>query len=241
MKRPFLSLAIGASLVASPAQAADDPLQFGLALRSGYALNTEDHLMGYQLGLGLTLEHPLAQGLLLQGELAYFSRSGRQYLAGIQAPALGQPPADPTLSADLRKNALQGLVVRLGAEWALDPEWSVMGGLQMGDSRFSQEIIGQVQDTAQTYLDTYNSTPVKSVFAVSPYVGVQYSLDASNLVELDLLGLSYTAIDFSHSPGAPLVAGSTSQAGSSLVYQGDHLDSKSRFAPTVEIAYRFRF
>jgi hypothetical protein len=216
-------------------------LQFGLALRSGYTLNPQDNLNGYLLGLGFTVEHPLSETLTLKGELGYFYKPGRQYRAEFLPAAAGKPQADPAKSADLRKNQLEGLFLRLGAAWGFTEGWSLQGGLQLGNTRFSQQVIGQTLDTHQTYSDTYNSTPVKSAPSVSPYVGVEYALDANNVVELDVLALGYKAIDFRHTPGSPLLAGSTSTPGSTLIYQGDHLDERTRFAPTVEISYRFRF
>jgi hypothetical protein len=244
MIRPHAILAAAVSLLCLPANAAGDPLsglQFGLALRSGYTFNPQDNLNGYLLGLGFTVEHPLSDTLTLQGELGYYYKPGRQYNAAFLPAAAGRPQADPARSADLRKNQVEGLVLRLGAAWALTQEWSFQAGLQMGNSRFSQQVIGQTLDTHQTYSDTYNATPVKSAPSVSPFVGVGYTLDPNNVVELDVLALGYKAIDFRHTPGSPLLAGSTSTPGSTLIYQGDHLDERTRFAPTVEISYRFRF
>ena len=121
MIRPHAILALAVSLLCLPAAAAEDPFQLGLALRAGCSLDAQDKLNPLLMGLGLTVEVPMAGALTLKGELAYLYKPGRQYLAGLQPAFAGQPQADPAQSADLRKNQLDALVLRLGAAWALDP------------------------------------------------------------------------------------------------------------------------
>jgi hypothetical protein len=241
MVRPTLLLALAAGLFSLPTQAADTPLQLGLALRTGYSLVTQDNLNPSLMGVGLSGDYTLNSSLSLRGELAYFYEAGRTYRAGFLPPAAGQAPPDPTKSADSRKNKLEGLVFRMSAIQALQSGWSLQGGLQVGSSRFTQEYIGNTIDAKRLYQDTYNGVPTKSAFSVSPFAGVQYDIDRDGAVELNLIGLSYTAIDFQHTPGSPLMSGNPTQPGSHLVYSGDHLEEHSRMRLAVELSYRFRF
>jgi hypothetical protein len=131
---------------------------------------------------------------------------------------------------------------RFSYENAIDKTWSWQAGLQVGQAKFRHEYIGDIGNTNwSAYEDTYNGTPTKSVFTVSPFAGVSYRINQDSAFELNLLSLAYTAIDFHHAPGSAIVAGNPNVAGSHLVYAGDHLDEQKRNALHIEIGYTFRF
>jgi|GEM_PF-2920207 len=241
MIRPTIPLVLAASLFSLPAAAAESPFQLGLALRTGYSLTTSDNIHPFLMGAGISGDYALNKTLSLRGELAYFYRKGQSYRAELLPAAAGQPQADPENSGDMRKNKLEGLVLRLSGLYALDSACSLQGGLQIGNSRFTHEYIGQTADTDWTYTDTYNGVPVKSAFSVSPFVGVQFDVDRDSAVEVNLIGLSYTAINFQHTPGSTLLTPNPDRPGTHLVYQGDRLDEKKRMSMGVELSYRFRF
>ncbi|WLT31612.1 hypothetical protein [Geothrix sp. PMB-07] len=241
MFRPTLRLALAASLFSLPALAAESPIQLGLALRTGYSLTKQDNLNANLLGLGVSGDYALGTDLALRGELAYFYTPGRTYRADLQAPATGQTAPDPLRSADTRKNKLEGLVLRFSAIRAIQSGWSLQGGLQVGNSRFTQEYVGNTINSSRSYQDTYNGVPTKSALSLSPFAGLQYDVDRDGALELNLIGQSYKAIDFRHTPGAPLVSGDPAKSGSHLVYAGDHLEEQSRIRLAVEFSYRFRF
>ncbi|GLH73120.1 hypothetical protein GETHLI_16220 [Geothrix limicola] len=241
MIRSTLLVALAAGLVGLPARSAETPFQMGLALRTGYSLSTQDHLNPSLFGLGLSGDYALSSTQTLRGELAYFYEAGRTYRTDFLPAAPGQAQPDPTKSADVRKNKLEGLTLRLSGIQALSSGWSMQGGLQIGNSRFTQEYIGNTIDANRLYQDTYNGVPVKSALKLSPFAGLQYDIDRDGAVELNLIGLSYTAIEFQHTPGAPLVSGDLTRPGSHLVYAGDHLEERSRMRLAVEFSYRFRF
>jgi len=238
MLRSALLLALCGGL---PALSADTPIQLGLALRTGYSLTTQDQLNASSLGLGLSADHSLSHALSLRGELAYVYNPGRTYRADLLPAAAGQSQPDPARSADVRKNKLEGLVLRVSAIRGLHQGWSLQGGLQLGNSRFTHEYIGNTVNTSRSYLDTYNGVPTKSALGVSPFAGVQIDLDKDGALELNLIAVSYKAIDFRHTPGSPLVSGDPTRPGSHLVYRGDHLEERSRMRLAVEFSYRFRF
>ncbi|MBI1753745.1 MAG: hypothetical protein HY014_11035 [Acidobacteria bacterium] len=241
MLRPIHRLTLAVSLFSLPAFGAEPPIQLGLVLRAGYSPAKQDNLNASLLGLGVSGDYALGSSLALRGELAYFYTPGRTYRADLQAPASGQTAPDPLRSADVRKNKLEGLVLRFSAIRALSSGWSIQGGLQAGNSRFTQEYVGNTINSSRSYQDTYNGVPTKSALSLSPFAGLQYDVDRDGALELNLVGLSYKAIDFRHTPGALLVSGDPAKPGSHLVYAGDHLEEQSRMRLAIEFSYRFRF
>jgi hypothetical protein len=210
-------------------------------LRAANGIDSEDNLQTSAFGLGLNLRYTADWGTL-NGELGYYYKPGRQFLARLDPAAPGQPEADAAFSVDSRKNSLNQLNARLSYEMAINNTWSWQAGMQLGNSKFRHEYIGDVGDTNwATYEDTYNGTPTKSVFTVSPFVGVTYQINKDSAFELNLISLSYTSINFRHAPGSAIVAGDPTVAGSHLVYAGDRLDEQKRNSLHLEIGYTFRF
>lgn len=210
-------------------------------LRVANGIDNQDHLQASAFGIGLNL-HNRADWGTLNAELGYFYKPGRQFLAGFDPAAAGMPEADPAFSADSRRNSLNQVNMRFSYEGQIDKTWSWQIGAQVGQSKFRHEYIGDVGDTGWgTYEDTYNGTPTKSVFTVSPFVGVVYQINQDSAFELNLISLAYTSINFRHTPGAPIVSGNPGVPGSHLVYAGDRLDDQKRSTIHLEIGYTFRF
>jgi hypothetical protein len=211
-------------------------------LRVANALETSnDNLQNSAFGFGLNLHYKAEWGTL-NGELGYYYKPGRQFLAQLDPAAPGANAADPGFSVDSRKNSLNQVNARVSYEQAITNTWSWQAGLQLGVSKFRQEYIGDIGDTGwATYEDTYNGTPTKSVFTVSPFVGATYQINQDSAFEFNLLALSYTSINFRHAPGSAIVSGDPTIPGSHLVYAGDHLDEQKRYSIHLEIGYTFRF
>jgi hypothetical protein len=216
-------------------------LGFDFKLRVANSPTTNDHLNAMALGFGLNSRYTSDWGTL-NAELGYYYKPGRQYLAGFDAPAAEMPAANPSYSVDSRKNSLTQVNARFSYENAFDSSWSWQAGLQVGQAKFRHEYLGDVGDTNwNTYEDTYNGTPTKSVLTVSPFVGLSYQINRDSALELNLISLAYTAIDFHHAPGSAIVGGDSTVPGSHLVYAGDHLVETKRQALHFEIGYTFRF
>lgn len=240
MSLSFPHLALGLLPVALLAAESPD-LRAGLALRTGSALLSRDHLNDNLLGVGLSLDVKLQGPWSLRSELAYTYRPGRSYRGTFLAPAPGQAPASETRSGDWRKNRMDALGLRGAACYALGGDWTLQGGLQVGKSRFTHEYVGQTVDAAKTYDQTYNGVPVESAMHVSPFLGVAWAYDRQFTFEASVVGQGYTAIDFRHTPGAPLVSGDPNRPGSHLVYAGDALATTRRMVPSLELGCRFLF
>jgi len=242
MGRIAAIVVLGSSLM----HAQEKGLGFDFKLRVANGLSTNDHLNASALGLGLNTRFGFDWGTL-NAELGYYYKPGRQYLATIEAPAAGMPAAvagwpSPNAggSVDSRKNSLNQVNARFSYEMAIDKTWSWQAGLQIGNAKFRHEYIGDVGDLRwATYEDTYNGTPTKSVLTFSPFVGVSYQINPDSAFELNLMSLSYTAIDFHHAPGSAPVSGDPfSPVGG---YVGDHLTETKRNTLHIEIGYTFRF
>jgi hypothetical protein len=227
---------------------------YDLKLRAASGLSTNDHLNSSAFGLGLNVRYGFEWGTL-NGELGYFYKPGRQYRAGYDPAYNDTADAvfNPAISVDSRKNSLSQVNARFSYEMAINKTWSWQAGVQVGKAKFRTEYIGDLGDTWTnpappyntidwySYEDTYNGTPTKSVFTVSPFVGLTYQINQDSAFELNLMSFSYTAINFRHTPGAPIVAGDPTVPGSHLVYAGDRLDEKKRNSLHLEIGYTFRF
>lgn len=220
-------------------------LGFDFKLRAANGIDNEDNLQSSAFGLGLNLHYRADWGTL-NGELGYYYKPGRQFLAPLDPTATGRPAVDPASSVDSRKNSLNQVNARFSYERAISNTWSWQAGVQVGNSKFRHEYIGDVGNfdaatTPPNYEDTYNGTPTKSVFTVSPFVGVTYQINPDSAFELNLISLAYTSINFRHTPGAAIVSGNPNVAGSHLVYAGDRLDEQKRNSFHLEIGYTFRF
>ena len=198
-------------LGAGTAHAQDNGLFSELKLRTGFGLTTavssdatsgNDHLARRTIGAGLNFGYQFGKHSI-SAELGYQYKPGDQYLVDVtQSPrttGLGAP--DPTNSADSRRNSLQGVTLRLSYEQALDAEWSLRGGLQLGGGKYRHEYIADVSDgtpIAHTYRNTYNGTPTKTSMPMSPFLGASYRINPASALELNLVSVAYTSIYNAH-------------------------------------------
>ncbi len=234
-------LAAAASPLASQGSDLDTRFKFRVA---GQAAGLQDKLDGRLLGMGFEVGYRNALGRFT-AELGYFYKSGQAYRAEVGGMAtVPGKTVDPRYSADVRKNGLDGTTLRLGFERNPGEELTYHAGLQLTFNRFRHQYMGTIADGYSdrndpwnprpsdakpgTYLDTYNGVPIKGNLGFSPYAGIDYRLDESSSLEVNLLVLNYKSYDYVHVAGAQ----STAQ---------DRLDSRTRFAPHVEFAYVFRF
>ncbi len=241
-------------LLAAPfLAAADQGPDVAFKVRTGFNVTTpDDHLQTSALGFGLNLGWKLGPGTL-NTEVGYFYKPGRQYRESVSFPsddvARVPPNPNPAPSVDSRKNSITQVNLRLSWEAAINETWNWQAGLMVGSTKYRQEYLGDVshnQDTAHgdpipSFEDTYNGTPTKSQFTVSPFVGVTYKVSDASSLELNLISVSYKSVNFVHTPGSPIVSGDPNHAGDHLVYAGDHLDTSTRNSVHIEIGYAFHF
>lgn len=233
----LVALIILGSTVASAQTAQGFDAQ--LKLRTGLEIgDNKDGLKSRTLGFGLDLGYDPGFGRF-GAEIGFQYKPGDQFRADVTTfpVAAGQPAPDPAWSGDIRRNSLEGLAVRLSFEKGItSTQWSWRVGVQLGGAKFRHEYLGDIADTGYaTYEDTYNGVLTKSDIAPSPFAGVSYRFDDTSAVEINLVGVSYKAINYVH------VAGQGVDANGHSITTLDYVTEQKRMRPHVEVGYSFRF
>jgi len=215
--------------------------------RFGYGIEVKDNLSHRVIGLGLELGYTTTIGRFA-GEVGFQYKPGDQYSydwrSVTEEQLAGQSP-DATIynGGDRRRTHLQGTTFRVSYEYDLQNNCVVRGGVQLFGTVFRQEVIGSVEyypkgqtvATANLRRDTYAGPFRQSTSASpSPFVGIGYRFGAST-IEFNVIGLSYTAIDYVH------VASLDHPAGYGNNNEKDFCVETKRMIPHIEIAYAFRF
>ena len=227
------SLGLGLLLAAVQAPAQETGLFYGLKLRSAIqASEHKDQLKGYYLGFGWEVGYQNALGRW-GAELGFLYKPGGFYGADVTAiRSVTAVQVNPANSVDMRKSQLDSLTLRLSYE----KPWNDLGlraGLQLGKAKFREEYIGDVTGSDGSFRDVYNGALEKSTLAVSPFVGVSIPVMQDQVLEVQLVGLSYTAATYVH------VAGTA--AGQGTHNSRDFVSTASRMVPHLELAYAIRF
>lgn len=246
-----------AALAACTLFAQDSGFYKDVKIRLGYGLQSKDNLQDSTLGFGLDLGWATPGGRWGL-ELGYFSKAGDSYLAGPH----GTLPADLTAMdtarfGDSRRNSLDGFSARFSFQKAIDETWSWQAGLMVGGTRFKHEYVGQAQSQGWaagsadpgSWLDTWNGTPTKGGFKVSPFAGITWNLGAVSSLEFNVLLLDYTALEYVHEAGSgtyalSTVPGTDPNAGRispNNAFPGDTLVTHNRLVPHLEVGYVFHF
>lgn len=228
-----IGVGLGFLLTALQAPAQEAVPFYGLKLRTAVqASEHKDQLKGYYLGFGVEAGFQNALGRW-GAELGFLYKPGGFYGANLttmgSATAVG---VDLARSVDMRKSQLDTLALRLSYE----KPWNDLGlraGLQLGKAKFREEYIGDVSASNGSFRDVYNGVIEKSALAVSPFVGVSIPVMSDQVLEIQLVGLSYTSATYVH------VAGTA--AGNGTHNSNDFVSTASRMVPHIELAYAIRF
>lgn len=228
--RTAAALCAAALTFALPARAEDPEIDVNLKMRAGVQMETiKDNLGVGLLGFGFEVGWNADARNRWTAEAGYLYKPGSQYLLDPTAqPVVAGKEVKADVSVDSRKNSVQGITLRLGYERAFEG-WSFKAGLMLSKLQFRQEYLGDVADDAFSYEDTYNGVLQKSEFQVSPFAGVKIPTFTGQSLEVTVLALGYTAADYVHVAGAPVM--------NSL----DHVTTTKRVLPHLEVAYGFQF
>jgi len=192
---------------------------FGHGLELGYGFGFE---AGYDLGAGK-----------ITGELGYSVASGDAYLGDLSQMqrSTSDTVINSSKSFESRKNKIDGLTFRLGYEAPLTTELSWRAGLQIGGTKFTHQVIGNINGTSGAtsapFSEAYVYVGRSNKLAPSPFGGLTYAFDTTSSLEVGVLLLQYTSLDYHH------VANTNSRF--------DTVDEKKRVVPNFEFAYVFRF
>jgi hypothetical protein len=252
---PFLALILAAAAM-GPLRAEEPAFTRDFKLRTGYGLSTKDNLRPGTLSLGFNFAYGTSAGKVGL-EVGYFYKTGDQYIEPVVGNA-PEPlsPVNLDRSGDSRKNSLEGLALRLSFQKQIDADWSWQAGLMLGGTRFKHEYVGDVQGEAwvssnpASWRDTYYGTPTSGGIKVSPYVGAAYRIGDHSSLEVNLLLLNYSALNYVHHPGTassyaldtdPYTDPSVGRISPYNAFPLDTLAKTNRLAPHLEFGYIFHF
>jgi hypothetical protein len=228
--------------------AQDAGFNTAIKLRLDTTTQSKDNLSNNGLGVGAEFRYTLPVGTI-GAELGYFYKDGDPYIQTIGDAKQGMSAVDPANSGDSRRNQLSGLSVRFTFQRKLNETWDWQGGLMIGGTKFRHQYVGDVRSAGwgksggtTTWRDTYQGTPEEGGFKVSPFAGVNWKMDETSSLELNLLLLNYTALEYVHNPGSGTYS-MTSGVGNLATNNDfpDSLEKHSRLVPHLEIAYAFHF
>jgi len=230
--------------------AQDAGFNAAIKLRLDTTTQSKDNLSNNGLGVGAAFEYTLPFGKL-GAELGYFYKTGDSYIEAIgPVTTAGKSAVNSAKAGDSRRNQLEGLSIRLTYQNKLSDSWDWQGGLMLGGTRFRHQYVGDVQSTnwgttggATTWRDTYQGTPEEGGVKVSPFGGVSWNIDKSESLELNIVLLNYTAIEYVHNPGSGTYAFVPTKGylATNNDFPKDSLVKHNRLVPHLEIAYAFHF
>ena len=248
----LLAVVLGMPLVAQDNTGLD--VQF--RARFGYGLEAKDNLTNRVIGMGLELGYTTSVGRFA-AELGYQYKPGNQYSYDIYSAPMEPGTvlyywATGGAGGDRRRTQLQGATLRLTYEYEFSNNYLVRCGIQALGTKFRQEVIGTITyvdpdivgsltSANQIVTDSYAGPFEKTGGAsISPFIGVGYRFGSSTF-ELNLLGLSYTAIDYVHVAGTGRPYNPPTSYNPGFNNSKDYFKESNRMVPHLEISYAFRF
>lgn len=249
----FLAAAVGA--IGSPGLHAQlDRLQASFKMRTGIqAAAFEDRLKHANYGFGAALGYSLTEKDSVSLELGWAYKSGDErrpdYYTNLEnlpvAPGIKDAPdwsADWQASGRV-KNLVEGFAVRLAYErqfydfgWIGD--FGLLGGLQIGGSKFKHEYFGDVANSDSTsapgyFRDSFYGTLFNNPNSISPFVGVTKRFGDFIALEFNVAAFRYESAEYVHVAGHSL--------GANADWTHDYVVKNSRTAIHFELGYVVRF
>ncbi len=226
-------------------------------IRTAFGGGVRDQLRGNAIGFGFNLTTPTALGEASL-ELGYNYKTGDQYLGTLQAAMAGMAAVDARNSMERKANDLKGFALRAALTRPLPWDaWSWHAGLMIGGAKFRQEMVGDTRSTpwgptaanlSTTWRDTYNATPESGGFSTSPLVGAKWRVNRSSSLEINLLMLNYTAVDYIHRPGSGVYTMGQNAQGANIGmisthngFPADSLAKTTRWWPHLELGWTWHF
>ena len=172
----------------------------------------------------------------------------------------------PVSPGDVRRDEFSGMTLRLSYERMINESWLWRAGVQLFGTRYWEEHRGnviyrnpaQANDPAafnppdhatapnryvgQHITDVYAGRQHISDVSPSPYIGIAFKSGGNNRFELNLIGLSYTRVEYIHvaGTGSP-VSGHNNAWNPGNFISRDYTKEHSTMLPHIEVAYGFRF
>jgi hypothetical protein len=140
-------------------------------------------------GLGLEVAYGLSGNSSFFGEMAYFNFASTDYWNPLPASAT------VATSVDLRKNRLEGFVIRGGYRSAFGPKGlSWQAGLDLDRLKSRQEVSGQIVIGSTT--EGLAVTPESTKINIGLFGGIHYDLGDSATIEANLVSIGYGKVNW---------------------------------------------
>ena len=216
------------------------------SLRGGLGTERWDGVKNH-LAFGFSYDQEVAKGSSIIMELGYIYQPGtgankalpQDVQAGLVVAGVSNP------STNFQKLTAQGIVARGFYRTEFSGLWSWQSGLSVGTIKSRMDATGDIRDGIQISTNStatnfptgkpaggWALSPEKSVLAVSPFVGLAYSLGEMGYVEFNLVALNYKQVTLTP---ANVPGGTTTNRVTAV--QGD----KSVTHLNLEIGIAFKF
>jgi hypothetical protein len=228
-----------------------DKFDVSFKARTGIqALAFEDKLKPANYGFGAAFGYKLTDRDSLSLELGWAYKTGDEYRPDYYtnlenlptAPGIKDVPewSDNWRASGRVKNLVEGFALRVAYERQLKDfgwigDFGVLGGLQIGGSKFKHEYFGDISgNTAtSTFRDSFYGTLFNNPNAISPFIGVTKRFGEFTTVELNLVGFRYESAEYVHEAGH--------SSGQNANWEHDYIVKNNRTAIHLELGYVVRF
>ncbi|MDR2697636.1 MAG: hypothetical protein LBB40_04085 [Holophagales bacterium] len=254
--KDFLTLLAAATgILGSPGLYAQlDKFETSFKMRTGIqATAFEDKLKHANYGFGAALGYKLTEKDSISLELGWAYKSGDErrpdYYTNLEnlptAPGIKDRPdwSANWLASGRVKNLVEGFAVRLAYERQFNNfgrigNFGLLGGLQIGGSKFKHEYFGDIANSDVTsapayFRDSFYGTLFNNPNSISPFVGVTKRFGAFTAVELNVVGFRYESAEYVHEAGHSL--------GANADWTRDYIVKNKRAAIHFELGYVVRF
>ncbi len=163
----------------------------GVKVRAGVCVGDvqKDMQANKVTGMGLEFGYKLTASTAVFGELAYLNFASTDYWNTLPAAAT------TATSVDLRKNRLEGFLVRGGYRSAFGPAGlSWQAGLDIDRFKSRQEVSGQI--VVGTTTEGLAVTPESTKVNIGLFAGLHYDLGDSATLECNLVSIGYGKVNW---------------------------------------------
>lgn len=191
LMKAALAATFACAVSALGAQTAAGGFSGGVKVRAGFTSgDVQTDMQANKItGMGLEFAYGLTSSSAVFGELVYLNFASTDYWNPLPASATF------ATSVDLRKNRLEGFVIRGGFRSAFGPKGlSWQAGLDLDRLRSRQEVSGQIVIGSTT--EGLAATPENTKINIGLFGGLHYDLGDSATLELNLVSIGYGKVNW---------------------------------------------
>jgi len=251
----LIFLATAGGVFGSPGLYAQiDKFETSFKMRTGVQVAAfEDKLKHANYGFGAALGYKLTERDSVSLELGWAYKSGDErrpdYYTNLEnlptAPGIKDKPnwSENWQASGRAKNLVEGFSVRFayerqfnGSRWIGD--FGLLGGIQIGGSKFKHEYFGDIANSDSTaaanyFRDSFYGTLYNNPNSISPFVGVTKRFGEFTTLEFNIVAFRYESAEYVHEAGHSV--------GANANWTHDYTIKNNRTAIHVELGYVVRF